>query len=102
MLHTKWQFLRFLAFGVYGISVSIIVEFWANIYITDVDVPMNASQPHHLFIMTEYFVDQEKYFYLILLHINAVFFIGITIMLAIGTMFITYLQCTCGMFKIAR
>jgi len=52
--------------------------------------------------MTEYFIDQQKYFYLILLHIYAVICIGAIVMLAIGTMLITYIQHTCGMFKIAR
>ncbi|XP_011634069.1 uncharacterized protein LOC105425153 [Pogonomyrmex barbatus] len=49
----------------------------------------------------EYFIDQEKYFYLILLHINITLYIGIVALLAIGSIFITYLQHTCGMFKIA-
>jgi len=52
--------------------------------------------------MTEYFVDQEKYFYLILLHINAAICIGATAYVATGTMLIGYLKHACGMFKIAR
>jgi len=52
--------------------------------------------------MTKYFVNQEKYFYLILLHMYAVLCIGITIMLGIGTMVITYIEHICGMFRIAR
>ncbi|XP_018055796.1 PREDICTED: uncharacterized protein LOC108692155 [Atta colombica] len=51
--------------------------------------------------MTKYFVNQEKYFYLILLHMYAVLCIGITIMLGIGTMVITYIEHICGMFRIA-
>jgi len=52
--------------------------------------------------MTEYFVDQEKYFYLILFHANVAFVIGATTMLATGTMLIVYQQHACGMFQIAR
>jgi len=52
--------------------------------------------------MTEYFVDQEKYFYLILFHANVAFVIGATTMLATGTMLIVYQQHACGMFRIAR
>ncbi|XP_018300291.1 uncharacterized protein [Mycetomoellerius zeteki] len=59
------------------------------------------SQPHHLFILTEYFVDQEKYFCWMLLHMYGVLCVGMTIMVATGTMLISYLQHTCGMFKIA-
>ncbi|XP_071560219.1 uncharacterized protein [Temnothorax nylanderi] len=52
-------------------------------------------------LMTEYFVDQEKYFYLILFHTYMAFVIGSIAMLAIGTMFIVYQQHACGMFRIA-
>lgn len=67
---------------------------------TNVDLPINATESH--VIITEYFIDQKKYLYLILLHVNGVICIGTLIMLAIGTMLITYLQHICGMFKIAR
>jgi len=103
MLHikNKWDFFTFLAVGICGISVGILVQFW-NIVNVDVYIRMNSSQPHQLFIMTEYFIDQQKYFYLILLHIYGVICVGAIIMLAVGTMLITYLQHTCGMFRIAR
>ncbi|XP_071638158.1 odorant receptor 4-like isoform X2 [Temnothorax longispinosus] len=89
------------ALGVCGIFVSIIVQFWSNLI--NVDVPMNIShqRSRHLFIITEYFVDQEMYFYLILFHVYVAFSIGATVMVGIGAMLITYLQHTCGMFRIA-
>ncbi|XP_011863601.1 PREDICTED: uncharacterized protein LOC105559706 [Vollenhovia emeryi] len=49
----------------------------------------------------EYFVDQEKYFYMIILHINVAICIGATITVGSGTLFIAYIQHTCGMFRIA-
>jgi len=52
--------------------------------------------------VTEYFVDQEKYFFLILLHINIAFCIGAIAMLATGTMFIACFKLFCGMFTISR
>ncbi|XP_077280788.1 uncharacterized protein LOC143907737 [Temnothorax americanus] len=93
--------IAFTGLGVCGIFVSIIVQFWSNLI--NVDVPMNIShqRSRHLFIITEYFVDQEKYFYLILFHMYVAFSIGTIVMIAIGTMLITYLQHTCGMFRIA-
>ncbi|XP_012056629.1 PREDICTED: uncharacterized protein LOC105619720 [Atta cephalotes] len=51
--------------------------------------------------MMEYFIDQEKYFYLILLHFYAIICVGGIAVLAIGTLFLTYLQYICGIFKIA-
>lgn len=71
--------------------------------ILDIIMPMNESRPHPLIpIMTEYFVDQEKYFYLILLHIDVATCIGAIAYIATGTMLIGYLKHACGMFKIAR
>jgi len=38
--------------------------------------------------MREYFVDQEKYFYLILLHLNAAFCVGAISLTAIGAQYL--------------
>ncbi|RLU21178.1 hypothetical protein DMN91_005551 [Ooceraea biroi] len=62
---------------------------------------INESQLHHtVYIMTEYFVDREKYFYLILLHMDAAVCIGAIALIGVGTMFIGYLKHTCAMFEI--
>jgi len=50
----------------------------------------------------EYFIDQKRYFSLILLHINAAFCVGLFSLIATGAMLISYLQFTCGMFRISR
>ncbi|XP_018361482.1 PREDICTED: uncharacterized protein LOC108760179 [Trachymyrmex cornetzi] len=49
----------------------------------------------------EYFIDEEKYFYLILLHIIIAICIASIVTVAIGTLCITFIQHICGMFKIA-
>ncbi|KAL6260674.1 hypothetical protein P5V15_008194 [Pogonomyrmex californicus] len=82
-------------------TVSII---FASIWplILDIILPKNESRPHlAMHIMTEYFIDQEKYYYLILFHMNAAFCIGAITMIATGTMLIGYLKHACGMFRIA-
>ncbi|XP_071638344.1 uncharacterized protein [Temnothorax longispinosus] len=81
------------------ISLSIIFQFWTNM--ADVDSPTNVSRSYYFLFKMEYFIDQEKYFYLILLHINVAVCFGMVIMLGIGTMFIACIQHTCGMFRIA-
>ncbi|KAH0946893.1 hypothetical protein HN011_001517 [Eciton burchellii] len=65
------------------------------------DVSVNGSRSRRLQIAVEYFIDQQKYYYIILLHMNAAIFIGILTFLAMGTLLIAYIQHTCGMFKIA-
>ncbi|XP_070151840.1 odorant receptor 9a-like [Polyergus mexicanus] len=86
-------------FGVCSASVTIIAVFWSNICF--IILSKNVTQLRHLPITVEYFIDQEKHLYLILIHISVAVCIGIITMLAIGTMLITYFQYTCGMFKIS-
>ncbi|XP_019882538.2 odorant receptor 47a-like [Camponotus floridanus] len=62
----------------------------------------NESRLHiSLQIVTDYSIDQERYFYLIMLYTNIAFCIGILALLATGTMCITYVQHICGMLRIA-
>jgi predicted Zn-dependent protease len=52
--------------------------------------------------MTENFHDQGKNFYLNLIHMNVAFLIEVTIILAISTTQIAYLQYIYGLIKIAK
>ncbi|XP_025271263.1 uncharacterized protein LOC112639946 [Camponotus floridanus] len=83
---------------VFTISTFIVVSFWSDIL--NVFLSTNTSRSYNL-IISKHLIDQEKYFYMILLHNIISFSIGLTALLAIGTMFFTYLQYVCGMFKIA-
>jgi len=83
-----------------GGFVIVGVQLWPDF--TDIILSTNISRSHHLYISTEYFLDQEKYFYLLLLHINAAGFIGFFVLTATGSMLLAYLHHACGMFKIAR
>ncbi|XP_011059577.1 PREDICTED: uncharacterized protein LOC105149098 [Acromyrmex echinatior] len=78
----------------------IFSPFLPHIIGTMFSVNESQLQPS-LKIVTEYFIDQERYFYLIILHADVAFFIGSLAMLATGTMFLTYMQHVCGMLKIA-
>jgi hypothetical protein len=53
-------------------------------------------------VIREYFVDQEKYFYVILLHLDAAMCIGTISLLAVGMLFAGYSKHICGIFKVAR
>jgi len=77
-----------------------IVQYWTEIF--DVILQINISRSHTLPIITEYFIDQEKYFYFIILHLTVAISIGIVAGIGIGTMFITFFQHIYAMFKIAR
>lgn len=62
----------------------------------------NDFRSRSSFLLTEYFVDQQKYSYLILFHTLTALFIGIITIIATGTLFVVYLQYGCGMFRIAK
>lgn len=64
-------------------------------------LPNNVSELHRLPIMMEYFINQKKYFYFILLHTYAIIFIGTLALIAIGSTFVAFIQHMCGMFRIA-
>ncbi|XP_070167633.1 odorant receptor 85c-like [Polyergus mexicanus] len=97
--NAKRYTIALTTFSICSICALIVAQLWSNII--DIILPINVSQARRLPIMTEYFVDQEKYFSLILLHLNAAFCIGMAAMVSTGTMLIAYLEHTCGLFKIS-
>ncbi|XP_011863551.1 PREDICTED: uncharacterized protein LOC105559674 [Vollenhovia emeryi] len=94
----KCYTIALIVAGICAVSGTFIVQLWI---IYDDVLSMNVTRSHSMLYVTEYFVDQEKYFFLILLHINLAECIGAIAMVATGTMFITYFEIFCGMFKIS-
>ncbi|XP_025073952.1 uncharacterized protein LOC112552580 [Pogonomyrmex barbatus] len=97
--NAKRYTVTLLILVVLAIPVFILYQLWP--LICDILFPINETRPLSLLFITEYFVDQEKYYYLILIHANAATFIGVIALIATGTMFIAYLLLACGMFRIA-
>ncbi|XP_070523050.1 uncharacterized protein [Cardiocondyla obscurior] len=91
--------LFFTVFGLCNI-ITLISKFWLS-YIFDVSLSRNVSMSRYLIITMEYFIDQEKYFYLIILYPYVAIIIGISTLIATGSMMVAYLQHTCGMFEIS-
>ncbi|XP_050460192.1 uncharacterized protein LOC126856057 [Cataglyphis hispanica] len=92
--------IRILFLGIFYQFTFILIYIWP--YIHHIMVFTNKSQSHtSVYIMTEYFIDEEKYSYLITLHRHTACCIGTLAMLTTGTMLLTYLQHTCAMFSIA-
>jgi hypothetical protein len=76
------------------------VQLWTDIF--DIALHINMSRSRTLPIITEYFINEEKYFYFIILHFTVAILIGMIAVIAIGTMFIMSFQHIYAMFKIAR
>jgi len=63
----------------------------------------NDTYSRHLItLISNYYVISEKYFYLILLHINITFTMMTSVLVATGTIMVSCFIHICGMFKIAR
>ncbi|XP_026825166.1 uncharacterized protein LOC105280873 isoform X4 [Ooceraea biroi] len=81
-------------------SVIIAMQCWP--YIFDVIMPKNGTYVGRLVaVVSKYFAVQEKYSYLLLLHVNITSTVGSFVLLAIGTMILSYVKHICGMFRIA-
>ncbi|KAH0945601.1 hypothetical protein HN011_008528 [Eciton burchellii] len=99
--HNAKRFTIFLiSLAACGIFTLVIIQLWSDIF--DIILPINRSEPHHFLIMMEYFIDQEKYYYLIMLHINITICLSTASVIAIGTILISFCHHICGMFRIAR
>nr|QNL15021.1 olfactory receptor 77 [Aulacocentrum confusum] len=69
--------------------------------ILDIVAPMNESYPKHLmFQQIEFLLDFERYFYPLLIHGYLGTFTYLTIIIAIDTMFMVYIQHACAKFAI--
>ncbi|XP_036147465.1 uncharacterized protein LOC105832583 [Monomorium pharaonis] len=69
--------------------------------IMDIVMPLNESRPRKLLFEVEYYVDQQKYYYLLLLHSYMVGLIHASIMVSVDTTYITYVQHGCSLFAVS-
>ncbi|XP_070152574.1 uncharacterized protein [Polyergus mexicanus] len=99
--NTKFCTLTCTVFAICSTILVILIPIWPEILGIVLHINKSRIQSQAIHITTEYFVDQKKYFYLILLHINTVICIGATTLTATGTMLIGCAIHACGLFKIA-
>jgi hypothetical protein len=94
------NFLYFPALSASFVSALLVGQLIPGLF--NIILSTNKSRSQPLYIRVEYFLDQEKYFYLFLFHVNITICIETAVLIAIGTMVIAFLQHTCGMLRIAR
>ncbi|XP_019700321.2 uncharacterized protein LOC105190446 isoform X2 [Harpegnathos saltator] len=89
-----------ILFGICCVVI-LVAQPWCP-YLLDIILLVNNSRPHPVtYIITEYFIDKERYFYINMLHMNIVISLGTVVLLATGTMLIACAKCICGIFRIA-
>jgi len=64
--------------------------------------PMNKSRSRKILINFEFFIDEDQYFYIYLIHEIVLMLIGMFTILATGTLSFTLVRHCCATFKIAR
>ncbi|XP_026826050.1 uncharacterized protein LOC105286093 isoform X2 [Ooceraea biroi] len=92
-----------LIVSVYGVSNAITSSVLPVVpRILRTFTSINVSDEHFMIHITrEYFVDQEKYFYYILLHLGASFLIGTIVIVGTGSLLFGCMKYMCGLFRIA-
>ncbi|KAL0126394.1 hypothetical protein PUN28_005049 [Cardiocondyla obscurior] len=88
-----------LHFFVLGMFILIIGHMLP--IILDVIEPLNSSRPRHFYILMECFIDEEKYFFWLLLHTIVTISTALMMIISVGTMLMSYTFHACAMFKIA-
>jgi len=89
-----------LVFGICNLVLLMLVPIWSRV----LGFILTEFQSRHLteILNNEYFINEEKYFYLILIHFYVSICIGGITLVSTGSMLISYFKHVCGMFKIAR
>ncbi|KAH0944525.1 Or9e45 [Eciton burchellii] len=89
-----------------GIFVSIGIQ--CCLYFFDITMSRNGTHIRYLVVLlSKFYIMDEKHFYILIiyyvliLHMNITCIVGILALVSIGTMLLSYLIFTCGMFKIA-
>lgn len=80
----------------------ILVLIQAFPSILDFVLPLDESRPFKFIVEVEYFISQDTYFYIILLHLVIVLALYASIILATATQLLLFSYHSLGMFKIAR
>ncbi|XP_066598889.1 odorant receptor 4-like isoform X2 [Prorops nasuta] len=62
--------------------------------------PLNATRARKQLFTSEYFIDQEEYFYFISLHIALTSIFGVTVVVSVDCMYIVLIRHACAMFSV--
>ncbi|XP_071628227.1 uncharacterized protein [Temnothorax longispinosus] len=86
---------------IYGCIFCFIVILFLSNFLLDITSSKNESRPRQLPVLIECFIDQQKYFFLILLAACFAVVCSITTVVASETLNMSYTHHACGLFEIA-
>ncbi|XP_046820058.1 uncharacterized protein LOC124424693 isoform X2 [Vespa crabro] len=83
-------------------TIILLLTWTSFLFISDILVPLNESHRLECPFVAEYFIDQEVYYYPILLHMYTIFLVGLTVVIATEALYAIIVQHACGLFHIVR
>jgi len=92
--------LHFSAYCYLSMFFLIMFEFLPPIL--NIILPLNESRPFQLVVLTEYFVNQERYIHYLILHELLAAYVAISAFCGTGVILVMYVMHSCALFKIAR
>ncbi|XP_072744256.1 uncharacterized protein [Anoplolepis gracilipes] len=95
----KFSSIVSILIGFFFVFFLAIIQFLP--LLLDVILPLNESRPFRIIVIAEYFINQEKYIYIILLHEALAVFIAFTTLYSTLTTIVIYIWHACALFKIA-
>lgn len=68
----------------------------------DIMIPLAEPRQRRVLVVGEMFIDQNKYFHIVMLNIIVSSFFGVTTIIAAETMLMVLIQHVCGLLKVTR
>lgn len=100
-LSISYLFPFFFFLSVSSCLTIIVLLTWTSfLFIYDILVPLNGSHRLECPFVAEYFIDEEVYYYYILLHMYTIFLVGLTVVIATEAFYAICVQHACGLFHI--
>ncbi|XP_025160096.1 uncharacterized protein LOC112589778 isoform X2 [Harpegnathos saltator] len=84
------------------IGIAAIIICYTMPIILDIVSPVNVSRAEDLHFAVEYFVDQSKYCYILILHLTVFICLGFITVISIGIMCYSYALHACALFKVTN
>ncbi|XP_025160057.1 uncharacterized protein LOC105189208 isoform X2 [Harpegnathos saltator] len=95
---------QFTEIFLFCLCVGIITTMMCHIIPITLDIvsPVNVSRAEDLHVAVEYFVDQSKYCYVLILHLTVFVCLGLTTVISVGITLYGYALHACALFKVAN
>ncbi|KAI4498550.1 hypothetical protein M0802_006256 [Mischocyttarus mexicanus] len=81
-------------------TIMILLSWTSFLFIYDIVEPLNGTHRLECPFVAEYFIDEEVYYYHILLHMYTIFLVGLAVVIATETFYTICIQHACGLFHI--